>query len=185
MEFTLTYRGLLRANRGPDDKHKLRKHFHLQLKNLWNQLPLSGYVDNMLQWPPEEGGVSIIEEHHGFRWAPLVSSRIHFVAGVEILLLRPEPPGTLVTKAGDLDNRVKTLLDGLKMPHEPTALPPGATSGQDETPFFCLLQDDALVTGLTIRTDRLLEPVTHPSEVLLLVKVRTGAVKSLIGTIGL
>jgi hypothetical protein len=139
----------------------------------------------MLQWPPEKDGVSVIEEHHGFRFAPLVSSRIHFVATLDLLLLRPEPPGEFLTKAGDLDNRVKTLLDALKMPHEATALPAGTVPSGDEDPFFCLLQDDALVTGLTIRTDRLLEPAKDVSEVLLLVRVRTGAVKSLIGTIGL
>lgn len=139
----------------------------------------------MLRWPPDEGGVSILEEHHGFRFAPLVSSRIHFVAVLEILLLRPEPPGEFLTSAGDLDNRIKTLLDALKMPHEATALPPDTMPGTDENPFFCLLQDDALITGLTIRTDRLLEPTSTRNEVLLLVKVRTGAVKSLIGTIGL
>jgi hypothetical protein len=139
----------------------------------------------MLAWPPQENGISLLEEHHGFQWAPLVSSKIHFVASLDILLLRPEPPGTLITRAGDLDNRVKTLLDGLKMPHEPNALPSDAVPSPDETPFFCLLQDDALVTGMTIRTDRLLEPVDDQGEVLLLVKVRTGAVKSLIGTIGL
>ena len=185
MEFTLSYRGPLRANRGPDDKHRLRRHFHVQLKALWGQLPLSGYVHSMLQWPAVEGGVSLLEEHHGFLFAPLVSSKIHFVANLDLLLLRPEPPGTLLTKAGDLDNRIKTLLDALKMPHEPTALPKGAAPSSDETPFYCLLQDDALITGMTIRTDRLLEPTTDLSEVLLLVRVRTGAVKSLIGVMGL
>ena len=48
-----------------------------------------------------------------------------------------------------------------------------------EKPFFCLLEDDNLVTRLTVSTDRLLEPVQNPSEVLLLVHV---LLKKTIGT---
>jgi len=29
----------------------------------------------------------------------------------------------------------------------------------DQVPFFCLLQDDALVTGFSVKTERLLEPL--------------------------
>ena len=40
MEFTLYYCGDLKANRGAKDKHRLRRHFHKQLKELWDQPPL-------------------------------------------------------------------------------------------------------------------------------------------------
>ncbi len=184
MEFTLTYRGPLRANRGPREKHDLRRVFHSQLKILWDQIPLSGYRD-FLAWPPKPQKPSVIEEHHGFRFAPLVSKKIEFVAALDIFLLRPEPPGTLFSQAGDLDNRIKTLLDALKVPHEQTALPEGAKPERDEEPFFCLFQDDSLITGLGIRTDRLLEEVDDPAEVLLHIRVRTSPVKSLLATLGL
>lgn len=187
MEFTLTYRGPLRANRGPKDKHALRCHFHRQLAVLWEQVPLNAYRDNLLKWPHDgpPRSISVIEQHHGFLFAPLVSSRAQFVATLDILLLRPEAPGNVLSQSGDLDNRVKTLLDALKMPHESNALPRGCVPGPGQEPFFCLLQDDALVTGMTVRTDRLLERVDDPAEVLLLARVRTTPVKSLIGTAGL
>lgn len=184
MDFRLNYRGPLRSNRGPQEKHDLRRHFHRQLRVLWQQVPLSGYRD-FIAWPPIAHKPNVIEERHGFRFAPLVSSTIKFVAALDLLILRPEPPGTLFSQAGDLDNRVKTLLDALKVPHEPTALPAGAAPAADEEPFFCLLEDDSLVTGINIRTDRLLEPVADPAEVLLLVRVRTSPVVSLIATHGL
>jgi len=41
MQFTLSYRGELKANRGAKDKHALRLHFHKQLQHLWQQQPLS------------------------------------------------------------------------------------------------------------------------------------------------
>jgi hypothetical protein len=184
MDFTLYYRGPLRANRGPSDKHEIRRHFHVQLRNLWGQIPLSGYSQFLRPEVPD-GELSVIEHRHGFRFAPLVSSRIKFAASLDILLLRPEPPGTILSQSGDIDNRIKTLLDALKVPHEATALPKNCVPGSDEDPFFCLLQDDSLITGLAVRTDRLLDPVRDPSEVVLLVKVRAAPVQSLIATLGL
>ncbi len=35
-----------------------------------------------------------------------------------------------------------------------------ATPSEDEDPFFCLLQDDSLITEIKVTTDRLLVPVT-------------------------
>jgi hypothetical protein len=182
VEFTLTYRGPLRANRGPKEKHELRRHFHSQLRTLWDQVPLNAYRD-FIAWPAKPAKPSVIEECHGIRFAPLVSAKIKFAAALDLLLLRPEPPGTLFSQAGDLDNRVKTLLDALKVPHEPQALPAGATAEAGEDPFFCLLQDDSLITGLVIRTDRLLEPIADPAEVLLLLRVNTVVVQSLMSTL--
>ena len=47
MEFVLYYRGSLKANGRPTDKHKLRKHFHKQLSELWNQEPLINFKKTM------------------------------------------------------------------------------------------------------------------------------------------
>jgi hypothetical protein len=47
MEFTLFYRGELKATRKTNGnkkhKHDIRKYFHPQLKTLWQQPPLDGY----------------------------------------------------------------------------------------------------------------------------------------------
>ena len=71
------------------------------------------------------------------------------------------------------------MLDALKVPNDPGALPKDASPAADEDPFFCLLEDDNLVTSLNIKTDRLLEPNIPPSAVLLLIHVRT---KPTVGT---
>ncbi len=44
MNFTLYYRGQLKSNGGPKEKHLLRKSFHPQLKTLWSQEPLSHFT---------------------------------------------------------------------------------------------------------------------------------------------
>jgi hypothetical protein len=98
---------------------------------------------------------------------------IHLIAELNITLLRPEPPGQIITQAGDIDNRLKTLLDALKVPTEPNALPPNETPEQGETPFFCLLQDDNLITRISVSTDRWLvsESDAKSSDVVLLIHV--------------
>ena len=74
---------------------------------------------------------------------------------------------------GDIDNRLKTLLDALAMPSQPNALPASATPDSGETPFFCVLEDDKLITKVSVQTYSLLAPVGSSSEVECTVLVRT------------
>lgn len=184
MEFTLYYRGELKANGKPADKHAIRRRFHLQLRDLWTHLPLQVFAEKLLRVaPPNDLG--IFRERHGFTFAPLVCESLGLIAELDVRLLWPGAPGAIVTSGGDIDNRLKTLLDALKYPSEETALPAGAAPGDDETPFFCLLEDDSLISKLTVETGRLLEPVTSSSEVVLFIHVRTKQLKVMWGTIGL
>jgi len=186
LQFTLHYRGPLKPSAKPAEKHELRRHFHVQLQECWRQAPLSAFGE-LLQ-PPDliaNRNLSLLWQLHGFTFAPLVSERIHLVAELDVQVLWPQKPGAIITSGGDIDNRLKTLLDALKMPSEPTALPSGTQPQAGEDPFFCLLEDDSLVTRLTVDTDRLLEPHVGPSEVELWVKVRTRQLHVLMGTIGL
>ena len=89
-----------------------------------------------------------------------------------ITMLRPQPPSMIFSQSGDIDNCLKTLLDALKMPSD-AKIPSGETPAQDEEPFFCLLEDDCLVTKLVVETDRLFDPSAAPAEVILLVRVQT------------
>lgn len=189
MDFTLYFRGNLKSTGKPRDKHKLRRHFHIQLRKLWNQLPLSSVRNKAINPNPEDLSTrysnenllrfeeisqfpSLIKAVGPFSFVPLVNERLNIVAELAVTLLRPEPPGSIITQGGDIDNRIKTLLDALKVPEE-NALPSKVKPESDENPFFCLLEDDKLVTGLSVSTDRLLEPVSDPSEVVLLIHVRT------------
>jgi hypothetical protein len=58
--------------------------------------------------------------------------------------------------AGDIDNRIKTLIDALRIPSANEDYDQ-RTPAEDEQPFFCLLEEDKLITKLTIETDRLLK----------------------------
>lgn len=101
-------------------------------------------------------------------YTPLIRASLNLACELDILFLRQEDPGALVTQGGDLDNRIKTLLDALRMPTEAEQerAPP------DEDHMFCLLENDSLVSALDVGTDRLLLPkTTYPNEVHLVIDV--------------
>ncbi len=52
-----------------------------------------------------------------------------------------------------MDNRIKTLFDGLKMPREAQDLGPYLTPAVGEDPFYCLVEDDRLITSVSVETD--------------------------------
>lgn len=156
---------MLRGQLPPDKrgtapaKHAIRRELHPQLRTLWLQHPgLRGAFDPR----KEKGGISRIEElarlysHSGFRFVPLIK-KDHFACELDILLLRRQEPYRAFDPVGDLDGRVKTLIDGLRMPqigqevgdNQPTA---------DEDPFFCLMDDDSAIFNFRVTVDRLLVP---------------------------
>ncbi|MEQ9542808.1 MAG: hypothetical protein RIU46_38980 [Deltaproteobacteria bacterium] len=156
----------------------MRKVFHPQLVDLWSQPPLSAQRSRLLdpnrrpENPP--GGWNVLHDVAGHTFAATVNSRLETTAELEIVLLRPEAPGALLAQGGDIDNRLKTLLDALTIPRHENAVPDAFVPAEDERPFHCLLEDDALVTALSVRTHRWLNPdAARDSEVVLLVHVAT------------
>lgn len=184
MEFTLVYRGPLKVNGRPKDKQNIRRAFHRQLKELWNQAPLDSFK-RYLDEAPEKGEITIIKKVGNFHFAPLVTEQLRLIAELNVTLLRPEAPGSIVTQGGDIDNRLKTLLDSLRMPHNESELPKEESPCEGEEPFYCLLEDDNLITSISIRTDRLLEPVSTSSDVQLLLHVTIKATAMIFGNMGL
>jgi hypothetical protein len=170
MQFTLHYRGPLASNGSPKQKHAIRENFHTQLARLWQQEPLKGYAEFMYRHVPPPNALVITVG--GFSFIPIVSNSSSAVAELEIVLLRPEPPGSLIMQGGDIDNRLKTLFDSLAIPQA------NALAGMQPTPeqtphFFCVLHDDKLITSVSLKTAQLLEPVNDPAEVDLIINVTT------------
>ena len=103
---------------------------------------------------------------------PLVQERIGIVCSLNILFLRHEPKGGII-QSGDLDNRIKTLFDALRIPKE-KEVPDDAQPSEQPNPFFCLLSDDRLITDFRVTADRLLIPTVNPrADVHLVIEVRT------------
>lgn len=97
------------------------------------------------------------------RFLPLIRKKDDTYCALHILFLRRDAPGNLVRSGGDLDNRLKTLLDALKLPDDNSGLPDSPEEGFD--PLFCLLQDDDQITAIDVITDRLLAPLDAKDKV--------------------
>jgi hypothetical protein len=176
------------ANKGKraELKHTLRKHFHRQMRELWKQhpdlkaqaeatfvvqttppnmisVPGAG-VRQIIQLPNDPHAKSWIEhiaDNHqvcGGGFVPLVRKDGGFTCSLNILFLRRHDPGNFIVRGGDIDNRLKVVFDGLKMPRGKEELGDLPIDANDEIPFFCLLEDDDLITSVTVTTDRLLAP---------------------------
>lgn len=181
MRFRLTYEGNLFATqrdahggqRVPraGSKHAIRRAFHEQLKLYWDSdIVLSNAKASSSSAPEGEapfildgGGALarpladvIADEHRAFdyRWIPLVRRESRLRCFIDVLMLRRDGRSS-VFSAGDIDNRVKTLIDCLRMPQTQGELVGNETPKEGEDPFFCLLQDDNLITGFTVETDQL------------------------------
>src|SRR5690349_1350591 len=118
MDFTLFYDGPLPASKGRlEQRHDIRVALHPQLQELWQHRPLRD-VD-----PPPSRTIN------GHSYSSIVHSKWNFRARLEILLLKPEPPGRIIRQGGDIDNRLKNLFDALTVPVDPSNIPKGWTPG--------------------------------------------------------
>ncbi|HBB17896.1 MAG TPA: hypothetical protein DCZ97_13180 [Syntrophus sp. (in: bacteria)] len=176
MEFTLKYSGSLKANAGKDEKHLIRQAFHEQMKELWNHEPLASHIELKDE---------LVRSVGSFRFLPLVSVGLAFTAGVSILMLREGTPGNIFVEGGDIDNRLKTLFDSLRMPSNVSELPKNISRREGEDPFYCLLEDDNLITSVTVDTDRLLIPLLNKSHVEMFLRISIRKHKDYIATSGI
>jgi hypothetical protein len=191
MEFRLTYSGPLRpSQKDPlqnqpeplaEHKQSLRRKFHPQIKRLWETTPMLQArwpvfpASNVPSLSAGQSDLGAQYSKNGWRYYPLVREHPSLSCWLDILMLRADRPAGVVY-AGDIDNRIKTLIDGLRVPRSINELGGDNKPRDGEDPFFCLLADDSLVTKLTVETDALLEPFEgrqmEPNDVRLLVTVR-------------
>ncbi len=160
-----------------EHKHSIRSDFHVQLGRLWetNKFLKEHRVDprpSAQNRPPADIGaqwgvdddkkvsmreyVANLHQRDGYRFVPLVRKDIALLCSLKVLFLRHDGPGA-VLHAGDIDNRIKTLIDALRMPST-QELRGNEIPKDGEDPFFVLMEDDSQVTHLEVETDRLLDP---------------------------
>src|SRR5260221_3055411 len=206
MDFRLTYEGELMARGGgADHKHEVRKVFHKQLKRLWDVHPIlkhwsspgtspnMGYSPISQEWtaggPSKRDYLADKFRIGDYRFVPMATEDQGLVVSLNILFLRSGAPGEILRSA-DLDGRLKTLIDALRMPTQVNELGLKYQSpGRDEEPFFCLMQDDKLVGNVSVTTDLLLKPSpashgfhdTHDARVVVAVSLRQYATSGGLG----
>ena len=150
------------------EKHQVRRYFSGQLESLWKLHPT-------LKWFDEGGEIQRAHakkfERQGVEFVPLVVEDFELICELDIEFLRPGPSGQIISDGGDIDNRIKVLLDALRVPKDGGEMPLGP--GEiNPSRIYCLLEDDKLITSIKVRTDQLLVPDTADIfEACLLVRV--------------
>ena len=194
MKFTLTYDGQLpstgNSSKKVEEKWAIRNQISPQLKELWITHPALLRATRY-RVMPKSTNVQFLDAHHSIieppvrsaavsenqidlcasikrgnvNFHPLVRETFALACSLKILFMRKEAVGR-VYQGGDLDNRIKTLLDALSIPT------PEQVMNVPETDMYCLLEDDSLVTGLSVETRRLLSRPGYPeNEVRLIIDV--------------
>jgi hypothetical protein len=175
VEFHLLYNGPLHSagyELQRSEKHSIRRSFHPQLKRLWRTTPnlyqmavehaynnphsspdTAQSKDEIFCMGLEEIGRN--RNRNGFNFIPLVTSPMCLRCSLDILFLRAEEKD-YVLQGGDIDGRLKILFDALRMVPRGDELPPGTAPQDGEDPFFCLLEDDKLISEVRINTGQLL-----------------------------
>jgi hypothetical protein len=176
--------GVGQTDRRAEHKHTIRREFHSQLQQLWaNDKFLRDYTVTpgvqlpqivpsaaaFGRWGPDQSKqiplstyLATQYDEYGYHFVPLVREKEHLSCALRILFLRRDPPGAIY-QAGDIDNRIKTLLDALRRPQRREEVPQPPQAGED--PFFVLLEDDKLITHLEVETDTLhMAPTGKPND---------------------
>lgn len=171
MEFTLKYRGPLpggSASGKVEYKHLIRRAFHEQLADYWQRdtrlkelKPAEFHIaqkSDKFSYDvprPVQGTQNFFYRFscRGIEFVPLVIRIRYMECQLRIDWHRHDPPGTILSPSGDIDNRLKTLFDALRMPQNDTEVPENAAH---DGVFFCLLEDDSLITKLSVDTSQIL-----------------------------
>jgi hypothetical protein len=186
VKFTLIYDGDLPSSGNkskPIEASNIRNAFHDQLADLWDshvifrqmartartyphltfwsseEYPPPGLPDYKEQIQPLQPGQTdycapIPVSAAGVSYVPIVRNSLYLAAAVDILFLRHEEPLSLMRQGRDLDGRLKTLFDALKMPDPKEPIYKGADPMAD--PLYVVLEDDSLISDVSIKSGRLL-----------------------------
>lgn len=145
----------------------------LRVFRLGEEIRKGELVGGRLEATPRDSNHSYLELG-AFKLVPLVQRKIRVACAVAITFLRRGAPGDVV-HGGDLDNRLKTLLDALRMPHSLAELAEDQPDHESDGWFFCLLEDDILITSLSVETHQLLTPLapgSNRNDVDLLIRIQ-------------
>lgn len=180
MEFKLTYEGPLPSGSKArkEDKHHIREQLHPQLAKLWELPPLSfcksykcknGIDYRRYSEEPDPtqfdfGSLPLVtSDVSGFEFVSIVHKSLALVAELDVSVLIPPPEmeSTAHIISRDIDNKLKTLFDGLRIPRELQEIPNGWKPGSSMIPMHCLLEDDSYISRVSVSTGVCLKPINE------------------------
>lgn len=164
MKFTLTYRGGLKSRGDKYERQRVRNYLSGQHERLWSH--------GAFQLGKSELAGPEVRSIHDRQFVPLVTRESGLRVALDVLLLQQSSGESPLGDHGDIDNRLKTLFDALRVPqHEGEA---GRPDGYDfDGPVYCLVEDDSLIEKVSLELERWLDPTAGSRDVLAVVRVTT------------
>jgi len=151
MHITLTYKGVIPGNsRKQSDVWTIRKSFDKQLRKLKLAEPFN-YVEKLSNPNPDPSSSYIGFDVGNSTYIPFITEKMKTRCSLYIRVFRGLRQYNPVLGNVDLDNRIKTLIDALRAPQQV-----GESKGNDGYVRYVLLQDDALIDGITVKSDHYL-----------------------------
>ena len=177
MHFTLYYDGPLPSAANDTrvrEKQVIRDALYPQFLILWNThpaFPPAPKEGSWSNWPEWQWSGGLIfpwwEKKSVFprqcksgevKFVPLVRcedkeepyNSLFMLCELDVLFLRPGRRGGII-KGGDVDNRILTLSDALCVPKKEQFEKLTVAHNLND-PFFCLLEDDSLISSWSVRT---------------------------------
>ncbi|MEO0413699.1 MAG: hypothetical protein AAF226_01955 [Verrucomicrobiota bacterium] len=147
-DFVLVYEGELKASsnssRRKNEKETIRKQLSPQIEKLWG-----GYPYSELKVGANRDEYPVVKNIGESQYVPLVTERSGLVVKLSIQILRDEQDARLID-GGDIDNRLKTLIDGLRAPSSESEVP----KSDSKATTFTLLEDDKSIVSINLDTAR-------------------------------
>lgn len=160
MRFPLSYDGPLPSTGNSSSRRRIaklphiwaiRNQVHDQIDRVYNTHPALNAVNT------SQSRAAIVLLNNpllvdGHKFFPIARTELHLRCELDVELHVNHDLASIVSNAGDLDNRIKTLLDALRMPA--TAQEVQGYMPPTITEYCCLLEDDILISALRIETFR-------------------------------
>jgi hypothetical protein len=145
-----------KSDRRGDLKQRIRRVFSDQLRKRWRDSPkLAQWKSKGFVTASRDENRNVIPDNEsaqqfpffsvptcGFSVVPLVTW--HNKLGCDLDIVFTGEGRSAILPKGDLDNRLKTLFDALRMPLDDKEVP-GHLWGKDNEELYCLLEDDSLI----------------------------------------
>ncbi|SMQ85562.1 hypothetical protein SAMN06295905_2849 [Devosia lucknowensis] len=154
MEIVLTYRGRIPSKASNKSAiWDMRKSFNHQLRKLWGKEPF----DVLKKWEDSNftAGGAEFRIHQGEQlFVPLYGNLIGVGVDLDIRLLAGMPTQKAVLSSGDLDNRIKRIIDALQAPAQVGEHIDGL---EPNGRWHCLVDNDSAVVGLSAKLGAFLD----------------------------
>jgi hypothetical protein len=126
------------------------------MRRLWETEPLKS-TDSLkkVRALPTASDVGVVVARRTTNFIPLVSEKMSLACRLQIDFYEPEGSLAIKSDVTDIDNRLKTLFDALRIPSE-QEIELNHDYGPD---FYCLMSDDKLIWEVNVKRTRLLRDV--------------------------